>query len=162
MIITSHVKDGLELAREYKLPPEIQGIIEQHHGTSLVAYFYQKALESERSELVTEAEFRYDSKKPQSKEAALVMLADGVEAAIRSLQKPTPGRLESLTRKIIKEKLQDGQLDECDLTFKDLNRIAAAFVRVLGGIFHSRIEYPEPALISELERRRSRGAVANQ
>ncbi len=162
LIITSHVKDGLELAREYKLPPEIQGIIEQHHGTSLVAYFYQKALESERPELVTEAEFRYDSKKPQSKEAALVMLADGVEAAIRSLQKPTPGRLESLTRKIIKEKLQDGQLDECDLTFKDLNRIAAAFVRVLGGIFHSRIEYPEPALISELERRRSRGAVANQ
>ncbi|MFY9139314.1 MAG: HDIG domain-containing metalloprotein [Thermacetogeniaceae bacterium] len=162
LIITSHVKDGLELAREHKLPPEIQGIIEQHHGTSLVAYFYQKALESERPELVTEEEFRYDSVKPQTREAALVMLADSVEAAIRSLQKPTPGRLEGLTRKIIKEKLDDGQLEECDLTFKDLNKIASAFVRVLGGIFHSRIEYPEAALITELERRKSRGAVANQ
>lgn len=162
LIITSHVKDGLELAREHKLPPDIQAIIEQHHGTSLVAYFYQKALESDHPELVTENEFRYDSVKPQSKEAALVMLADSVEAAIRSLQKPTPGRLEGLTRKVIKEKLQDGQLDECDLTFKDLNRIAIAFVRVLGGIFHSRIEYPDGALITELERRRSRGAAVNQ
>jgi len=162
LIITSHVKDGLELAREHKLPPDIQGIIEQHHGTSLVAYFYQKALESDRPELVTEEEFRYDSVKPQTREAALVMLADSVEAAIRSLQKPTPGRLEGLTRKIIKEKLQDGQLEECDLTFKDLDKIASAFVRVLGGIFHSRIEYPEAALITELERRKSRGAVANQ
>jgi len=162
LIITSHVKDGLELAREHKLPPEIQGIIEQHHGTSLVAYFYQKALESDRPELVTEEEFRYDSVKPQTREAALVMLADSVEAAIRSLQKPTPGRLEGLTRKIIKEKLDDGQLEECDLTFKDLNKIASAFVRVLGGFFHSRIEYPEAALITELERRKSRGAVANQ
>ena len=87
LIITSHVKDGLELAREHKLPPDIQGIIEQHHGTSLVAYFYQKALESDRPELVTEEEFRYDSVKPQTREAALVMLADSVEAAIRSLQK---------------------------------------------------------------------------
>ncbi|MDR9755870.1 MAG: HD family phosphohydrolase [Thermacetogeniaceae bacterium] len=162
LIITSHVKDGLELAREHKLPPDIQGIIEQHHGTSLVAYFYQKALESDRPELVTEEEFRYDSVKPQTREAALVMLADSVEAAIRSLQKPTPGRLEGLTRKIIKDKLHDGQLEECDLTFKDLNKIASAFVRVLGGIFHSRIEYPEAALITELERRKSRGAVANQ
>ncbi len=161
LIITSHVKDGLELAREHKLPPDIQGIIEQHHGSSLVAYFYQKALESDRPELVTEEEFRYDSNKPQTREAALVMLADSVEAAIRSLQKPTPGRLEGLTRKIIKDKLHDGQLEECDLTFKDLDKIASAFVRVLGGIFHSRIEYPEAALITELERRKSRGAVVN-
>lgn len=161
LIITSHVKDGLELAREHRLPRDVMAIIEQHHGTSLVAYFYQRALESDRPELVTEADFRYDAVKPQSKEAALVMLADSVEAAIRALQKPTPGRLEGLTRRIIKEKLHDGQLDECDLTFKDLNRIAAAFVRVLTGIFHSRIEYPE-TVISELERRRSRGAVVNQ
>ncbi|MGB4504206.1 MAG: HDIG domain-containing metalloprotein [Syntrophaceticus sp.] len=162
LIITSHVKDGLELAREHKLPPDIQGIIEQHHGTSLVAYFYHKALESDRPELVSEEEFRYDSVKPQSKEAALVMLADSVEAAIRSLQKPTPGRLEGLTRKIIKDKLHDGQLEECDLTFKDLDKIAVAFVRVLGGIFHSRIEYPDAALITELERRKPRGAAVNQ
>lgn len=161
LIITSHVKDGMELSREYSLPGDLQAIIEQHHGTSLVAYFYQRALESDRPELVSEADFRYESMKPQSKEAALVMLADSVEAAIRSLQKPTPGRLEGLTRKIIKEKLHDGQLDECDLTFKDLDRVAAAFVRVLAGIFHSRIEYPEN-MITEIERRRSRGAAISQ
>ena len=161
LIITSHVKDGLEQAREHKLPTSVQAIIEQHHGTSLVAYFYQRALESDRPELVTEADFRYDSVKPQTKEAALVMLADSVEAAVRALQKPTPGRLEGLTRKIIKERLHDGQLDECDLTFKDLNTIAATFVQVLGGIFHSRIEYPE-TMITEIERRRARGAVVGQ
>jgi putative nucleotidyltransferase with HDIG domain len=161
LIITSHVKDGLEQAREHKLPAGVLDIIEQHHGTSLVAYFYQRALESDRPELVTEADFRYDSPKPRTKEAALVMLADGVEAAIRSLQKPTPGRLEGLTRKIIKERLHDGQLDECDLTFKDLNTIASTFVQVLTGIFHSRIEYPEN-VVTEIERRRARGAVVNQ
>jgi len=161
LIITSHVKDGLELAREYNLPACVQEIIEQHHGTSLVSYFYQRALESERPEVVTENSFRYDSRKPQSKEAALVMLADSVEAAVRALQKPTPGRLEGLTRKIIKEKLHDGQLDECDLTLKDLDRIAQAFVRVLSGIFHSRIEYPENVL-SEIERRKGKSAVVNQ
>ncbi len=161
LIITSHVKDGLEQAREHKLPASIQAIIEQHHGTSLVAYFYQRALESDRPELVTEADFRYDSAKPQTKEAALVMLADSVEAAVRALQKPTPARLEGLTRKIIKERLHDGQLDECDLTFKDLNTIAATFIQVLTGVFHSRIEYPD-SMITEIERRRARGAVVNQ
>jgi len=161
LIITSHVRDGLEQAREHKLPAGIQAIIEQHHGTSLVAYFYQRALESDRPELVTEADFRYECPKPRTKEAALVMLADSVEAAIRSLQKPTPARLEGLTRKIIKERLHDGQLDECDLTFKDLDTIAATFIQVLGGIFHSRIEYPE-TMITEIERRRARGAVINQ
>ncbi|MDD2555678.1 MAG: HDIG domain-containing protein [Syntrophaceticus sp.] len=162
LIIRLHVKDGLELAREYKLPPAIQEIIEQHHGTSLIAYFYQRALESEHPELVTEDEYRYDSLKPQSKEAALVMLADSVEAGVRSLQKSNPNRMEGMIRKIIKDKLNDGQFDECDLTLKDLNEIAIAFVRVLGGIFHSRIEYPEAALISELERGKSKGAAVNQ
>lgn len=161
LIVTSHVKDGLELAREHKLPRSVQAVIEQHHGTSLVAYFYQRALERERPELVAEANFRYDAVKPQSKEAALVMLADSVEATIRTLQKPTPGRLEGLTRRVIKEKLHDSQLDECDLTFKDLNRIAEAFVQILAGIFHSRIEYPEN-VVNELERKRSKGAVVNQ
>lgn len=162
LIIRLHVKDGLELAREYKLPSAIQDIIEQHHGTSLIAYFYQRALGSDRPELVTEEEFRYDSLKPQSKEAALVMLADSVEAGIRSLQKSSPNRMEGMVRKIIKDKLNDGQFDECDLTFKDLNEITIAFVRVLGGVFHSRIEYPEAALISELERGKSKGAIVNQ
>lgn len=156
LILTSHVKDGVELAREYDLPRVVRDIIEQHHGTSLVSYFYHKALENERKEAVSEEEFRYEGPKPQSKEAAIVMLADAVEAAVRSLQNPTPGRVEGLIRRIIKEKLLDGQLDESDLTLRDLELIACAFGRVLSGIFHTRPEYPEVA--AEMERRKARYA----
>ena len=141
LIITSHIKDGLELAKDYKLPEKIQDIIAQHHGESLVGFFYHKALEG--SENVPREAFLYEGPKPQTKEAALVTLADSVEAAVRSMKQPTPGRVEGLIRKIIKDKLHDGQLDQCDLTFQDLDRIAMAFVRVLSGIFHSRVEYPE-------------------
>lgn len=152
LILTSHVKDGVEMAREHKLPQGIIDIIEQHHGSGLVSYFYHKALESDRTETVTEEEYRYEGPKPQTREAAIVMLADSVEAAVRSLQNRTPGRVEGLVRKIIKDKLNDGQLDECDLTFKDLDVIATAFVRVLSGIFHSRVEYPD--MSQEIERRK--------
>lgn len=157
LIITSHIKDGVEMAKEQKLPKNIVDIIEQHHGTSLVTYFYYRATENDKNETVAEEDFRYEGPKPQTKEAALVMLADSVEAAARAMQKPTPGRIEGLVRKIIKEKLNDGQLDECDLTFKDLDIIANTFVRVLSGIFHSRIEYPEN-VIKEMERRKNRDA----
>lgn len=158
LIITSHTKDGVELARENKLPQPIIDIVEQHHGTSLVSFFFNKALENDKNEkTVTEEDFRYEGSKPQTKEAALVMMADSVEAAVRSLQKPTPGRIEGLVRRIIKDKLQDGQLDECDLTFKDLDVIANTFVRVLSGIFHARVEYPETVL-KEIERRNMRDA----
>lgn len=141
LIITSHVKDGLELAKENKLPQPIQDIISQHHGDGLVSFFYHKALEEK--DRVPEESFHYEGPRPQTKEAALVTLADNVEAAVRSMKQPTPGRVEGLVRKIIKDKLNDGQLDQCDLTFQDLDRIAMAFVRVLSGIFHSRVEYPE-------------------
>ncbi|WP_407307216.1 HD family phosphohydrolase [Desulfosporosinus sp. SB140] len=141
LIIISHIKDGLELAKENKLPQPIQDIIAQHHGDGLVSYFYHKALE-EKDDVPEEA-FHYEGPKPQTKEAALVCLADTVEAAVRSMKHPTPGRVEGFVRKIIKDKLNDGQLDQCDLTFQDLDRIAMAFVRVLSGIFHSRVEYPE-------------------
>lgn len=141
LIITSHIKDGLELAKENKLPQPIQDIIVQHHGDSLVSFFYHKA--KEENEDMPEEAFHYDAPRPQSKEAALVCLADSVEAAVRSMKQPTPGRIEGLVRKIIKDKLNDGQLDQCDLTFRDLDRIAMSFVRVLSGIFHSRVEYPE-------------------
>jgi putative nucleotidyltransferase with HDIG domain len=151
LILTSHVKDGVEMARENKLPQGIIDIIEQHHGTSLVSYFYHKALEGDRTETVTEEEYRYEGPKPKTKEAAIVMLADSVEAAVRSLQNPTPGRVEGLVRKLIKDKLNDGQLEECDLTFKDLDVIATSFVRVLSGIFHNRVEYPD--MPKEIERR---------
>jgi putative nucleotidyltransferase with HDIG domain len=147
LIITSHVKDGLELAKENKLPQQIQDIIAQHHGDGLVSFFYHKALE-ERDDVPEEA-FHYEGPKPQTKEAALVALADNVEAAVRSMKQPTPGRVEGLVRKIIKDKLNDGQLNQCDLTFQDLDRIAMAFVRVLSGIFHSRVEYPDMPAIRE-------------
>jgi cyclic-di-AMP phosphodiesterase PgpH len=141
LIIISHIKDGLELARDNKLPQQIQDIIAQHHGDGLVSYFYHKALEEKED--VPEEAFHYEGPRPQTKEAALVSLADAVEAAVRSMKHPTPGRVEGFVRKIIKDKLNDGQLDQCDLTFQDLDRIAMAFVRVLSGIFHSRVEYPE-------------------
>jgi hypothetical protein len=147
LIITAHVKDGLELARENKLPQQIQDIIAQHHGDGLVSFFFNKAFE-ENDEIPEEA-FHYEGPKPQTKEAALVALADNVEAAVRSMKHHTPGRVEGLVRKIIKEKLNDGQLNQCDLTFQDLDRIAMAFVRVLSGIFHSRVEYPDLPSVRE-------------
>lgn len=143
LIITSHIKDGVEMAREKRLPPQIIDFIEQHHGDSLVKYFYSRALEEDKEGNVNQETFRYEGPKPQSKEVALVMLADSVEAAVRSLQDPTQGRIEGMVRRIIKERLNDGQLDECDLTFRDLNIIAESFSKVLTGVYHSRIEYPE-------------------
>lgn len=160
LILTSHVRDGIELARENKLPQSIKNIIEQHHGTSMVTYFYHKAKES-GGDNINEDEFRYEGPKPQTKEAAIVLLADSVEAAVRSMQNRTHGRVEGQVRKILKDKLLDGQLDECDLTFKDLEIIAEAFLQVLSGIFHSRVEYPD--LSKEMERRKSnRGGINKQ
>ncbi|WP_347491538.1 HD family phosphohydrolase [Desulfoscipio sp. XC116] len=156
LILTSHVKDGVELAREHKLPQGIAEIIEQHHGNGLCSFFYHKAVENSKNENVTEDDFRYEGPKPQTKEAAIVMLADAVEAAVRSMPNRTPGRVEGMVRKIIKDKLMDGQLDECDLTLKDLDIIAGSFIRVLSGIFHSRIEYPD--MTKEIERRRIKHA----
>ncbi|HAU32366.1 MAG: 7TM receptor with intracellular metal dependent phosphohydrolase [Desulfotomaculum sp. 46_296] len=156
LILTFHVKDGVELAREYKLPEDIINIIEQHHGNGLCTYFYHKALENGQNEGVAEEEFRYDCPKPQTREAALVMLADSVEAAVRSLQNRTYNRVEGMVHRIVKDKLLDGQLDECDLTFKDLDVIASAFIQVLSGIFHARIEYPD--LSKEVEGRKTKGA----
>jgi len=159
LILTSHVKDGVELAREIKLPETVVDVIEQHHGTSLCSYFYHKAMESGGNENISEDDYRYEGPKPQTKEAAIVMLADSVEAAVRSMQNRTPGKVEGVVRKIIKDKLLDGQLDESDLTLKDLDSIANAFVKVLSGIFHSRIEYPDA---SEMERRKSKRGSRKQ
>jgi hypothetical protein len=156
LILTSHVKDGVELAREYKLPQVIVDLIEQHHGSSLCLYFYRKAIENGQNNAIQEEGFRYEGPKPKTKEGALVMLADSVEAAARSMHNRTPGRVEGMVRKIIKDKLMDGQLDECDLTFKDLDAIASAFLQVLSGIIHTRIEYPD--LSKEIERRKTKGA----
>lgn len=143
LVITSHTKDGEQLALKYKLPKAIRDIIVQHHGSTLVAFFYHKAKQGEKGVEVKESNFRYEGPKPQSREAAVVLLADSVEAAVRSLQDKTKGKIEGLIRKIIKDKLDDGQLDNCDLTLKDMNEIANAFMTVLSGFFHERTEYPE-------------------
>ncbi len=128
LIITSHVKDGLELAKEYKIPKVIQDIIQQHHGTSLVKYFYiTMKNNSERPEDVNEEDFRYQGPIPKSKEAAIIMLADGVEAAVRSINDPTKGKIEEMVNKIIKARLDEGQLDDCDLTLKEIGLIRDAF-----------------------------------
>lgn len=154
LIVTSHIKDGLDLCRDYKLPAPIVDIVQQHHGTMLVSYFYRRATENEHSECIIEADFRYEGPRPQSKEAALVMLADACEAAVRSLSRPNVNRIEATVRKVIRERLHDGQLDDCNLTLRDLNIIGDVFIRVLSSMFHSRIEYPDA--LKELERRKAK------
>jgi putative nucleotidyltransferase with HDIG domain len=141
-IITAHARDGGQMLKEYGLPKAIQDIAEQHHGTTLLKYFYHKAKQDSDSEIV-ESDFRYPGPKAQFKVAAIVGIADCVEAAVRSLSKPSPERIENMVRNIIRDRLEDGQFDECDLTLKELNLIAKAICETLHGIFHSRIEYPE-------------------
>ncbi len=143
LVITSHVKDGVELARQYKLPAPVISIIQQHHGTGLVLFFYARAAESERDLCIDEKDFRYPGPKPQTREAAVVMLADSVEAAVRSMSNPSSWQVQNTVRKIIKDKLSDGQLDECDLTLRELSEIERAFISVLSGVYHERVEYPE-------------------
>ena len=152
LIIRSHVKDGVELARAEKLPQPIVEIIQQHHGTSLISFFYRQAVDNGKGMEVPEEEFRYEGPLPQTREAAIILLADSVEAAVRSLSRPVAGRVEGMVRRIIKEKLNDGQLDEAPLTLKDLDKIGDTFVHILSGVFHQRIEYPERELRADLER----------
>ena len=131
------------LPEKYRLKEDIQKFIREHHGTGIIHYFYEKALEeSDDFEGLKEESFRYTGPKPQSKEAAIVLLADSVEASSRALTDPTPTRLKELVHEIINNKFIDGQLDECYLSLKDLNKIAEAFLKTLLGIFHARIEYP--------------------
>jgi len=141
LILTAHIKDGVELAREHKLAPVIIDAIRQHHGTSLIRYFFEKARQLKGEDQVKENDFRYSGPKPQSREAALVMIADVVEAASRTLENPTPGRIKGQVQDLINRILADGQLDECDITLRDIHRIAASFTTILTGIHHHRIEY---------------------
>lgn len=142
LVITSHAYDGAQLAKKYKLPTPIIDLIIEHHGTTKLAYFYHKAQKMEREE-VKEENFRYQGPKPGTKEAAVVMLADSVEAAVRSMTDKTEGKIEGYIRKIIKDKLEDGQFDLCNLTLRDMDNIAKAFMKVLSGCFHEREEYPQ-------------------
>lgn len=146
-LLIAHVKDGVELGMKYKLgKPIIDGII-QHHGTTLISFFYNKAqdMRDEGDSDISEEEFRYPGPKPQFRESALVMLADSIEAAARALDEPTPTRLQNIVRNIIQRKFTDAQLDECNLTLKDLSKVEQAFVKILLGIYHQRIDYPKSA-----------------
>jgi cyclic-di-AMP phosphodiesterase PgpH len=144
LIIMSHVKDGVEMARRERLPQEVEEIIEQHHGTTLVSYFYHRALSGDRPESVSEEHFRYPGPLPRSKEAALVMLADSVQAAVKSIADPTPQRVQQMVRDVVRDRVVGGQLAECDLTFRDVVAAEATMSRLLTALLcHGRIEYPE-------------------
>lgn len=142
LIIASHVKEGIELARQHKLPEPIIDIIRQHHGTCLITYFYQKAKDRDIEHFLSEDEYKYHGPKPQTRVAALVMMADAVEASSRVLTDPTPARVGALVDKIINHIFLEGQLDECELTLKDIFEIKKHFSYILTGILHKRIEYP--------------------
>ena len=146
-IIVAHARDGADMLKDYKLPKPIRDIAEQHHGTTFLKFFYFKALKQAEADGVepdfTEDDFRYPGPKAQSKEAAVVGIADSVEAAVRSLRKPTVEQIESIIQKIIKDRLDDNQFNECDLTIRELDVVAHALKEAVMGIFHSRIEYPD-------------------
>jgi cyclic-di-AMP phosphodiesterase PgpH len=144
-IIVAHARDGVEMLKEHKIPKPLCDIAEQHHGTTLLKYFYHKAIKQQGEnpdKPILESDYRYPGPKAQTKETAIVGVADCVEAAVRSLRNPTVEQIDSMLRKIIKDRLDDGQFDECDLTLKELDQIAKTMKETLLGIFHSRIEYP--------------------
>ncbi|MDD2366628.1 MAG: HDIG domain-containing protein [Desulfuromonadaceae bacterium] len=146
LILVSHIKEGVELARENRLGQSIIDIIRQHHGTALIKFFYERAKSQAvlTGQTVEETDFRYPGPKPQTREAGIVMLADCVEAASRTLVNPTPDRIQGMVQKLVNNVFIDGQLDECELTLKNLHEIAKSFTAILNGIFHHRIDYPEP------------------
>lgn len=151
LIIIGHVKDGIEIAKEYGLPAVLRQFIETHHGTTLIEPFYHEAKKQQNkdakgkaTETVSESEFRYPGPKPRTKEAAIIMLSDAVEGAVRSLQEVTPSKIEAVVHNMAMKRLQDGQFDECDLSLRDLSRIEASISKTLAAHYHSRIAYPQP------------------
>jgi len=148
LIIIAHVKDGIEMAREYGVPKVLHEFIATHHGTTLVQYFYQAATEQRKSDTdraPDEMEFRYPGPKPHSKEPAILMLADAAESSVRSMSEPTPGRIENQVHAMVTRRLMDGQLDECELTLNQVHQIEASLVKSLCSMYHARIAYPTPA-----------------
>ena len=150
MVITAHPKDGVELAKEYHLPTIIHAFILQHHGEGLASYFYNQAIAEEGIENVKEEQFRYTGPKPNMKETGILMIADAVESAVRSLKTPSNEEIEAIIDKIIKERLNDGQFSDCPLTLKDLKVIATTFNRILRGMQHNRIKYHQ-AIVNQLD-----------
>ncbi len=151
LIIVGHVKDGIEMAREYVLPAVLRQFIETHHGTTLIEYFYNEARkkQDEKQAAPSESEFRYSGPKPLAKEAAIVMLADAVEGAVRSLGEVTPTRIEAVVHNMAMKRLQDGQFDECDLSLRELSQIEASMSKTLAAHYHGRIAYPQAPDVPE-------------
>jgi len=145
LILVSHVKDGIGYAEEHGLPRPLIDMIQQHHGTRSIKYFYEKAKQAaeDGSREIDEGEFRYPGPRPQSKEAAILMVADSVEAISRTLSDTSPTRLRAMIRRTIQDVVDDDQLAECTLTFEDLSKMSDAFLYVLAGMHHQRIEYPD-------------------
>ena len=148
LVILTHVKDGLALAREHGLPPILQPFIAEHHGTTVVKYFHAMATQEAKAggrdpREISDTEFRYPGPKPSSRESAILMLCDSVEGAVRALQDPTPGRIESVVHEITIDRLMDGQFDDCEITLKELSRVEQSLVRSLRAIYHGRIAYPD-------------------
>ena len=142
LILLNHVRKGAEISRKHKLPKEIEAFIFQHHGTGLMSYFYQKALEQSDGQNVSQNEFRYPGPRPNTRETAIVMLADAVEAASRTLKDPSPSRIKGIVEQLIDERFKSGELDDSPLTLKDLSKISESFQKILIGMFHGRVEYP--------------------
>ena len=142
-ILTSHTKDGALMAQKEHLPPEIQDIILQHHGVTPVMFFYHKALQMSDGRHVDINDFRYAGPKPRTREASIVMMADSIEAAIRSMKDPTPKAIDQYIERLIRGKLEDGQLSECPLSLSDIDQICTAFSGILKGVYHERVEYPK-------------------
>jgi putative nucleotidyltransferase with HDIG domain len=150
LVIIAHVKDGADLARQNKVPEPIIDFIQQHHGTTLVEYFYRQAAERsskgndiDGSNVVDESSFRYPGPKPQTKEAGILMLSDAVESASRVLVEPTPARIESLVEELSRKRLLDGQFDECGLTLEEVDKIGQSLVKSLTAVYHGRVKYPD-------------------
>jgi putative nucleotidyltransferase with HDIG domain len=154
-ILKQHVPDGIDLAYKARLPKALIAYIPQHHGTAIMSYFYARAKEmAGPGAIVDERRFRHAGPKPQTREAALIMLADGVEASVRSLSSRDEPAIRAMVARIIDERVTDGQFDECDLTLRDLERIREAFVGQLLGMYHTRVAYPQNTVV-ELESRRA-------
>lgn len=158
MLITAHPKDGIDMANEFHISPVVHNFILQHHGTSLVSYFYNEALKEEGEENVKEEQFRYPGPKPNMKETAILMIADAVESAVRAAKNPTNEEIDAIINKIIKERLNDGQLDDSQLTLKDLKTVAETFSRMLKGMHHERIKYHND-LVQELDKNKAVTAI---
>ncbi|MHC4996106.1 MAG: HD family phosphohydrolase, partial [Planctomycetota bacterium] len=165
LIIVGHVKDGIEMAREFALPAVLHHFIESHHGTTLVEYFYHAAIKQQgEDEKPDEVEFRYPGPKPETKEAAILMLCDATESASRTLNEPTAPRIEALVHKLASKRLMDGQFDRCELTLAELKRVEDAIVKSLCALHHGRVAYPSDSAKSEesVEDSAERAASAEQ